>query len=98
MKNEPKHNCSIECLSNSYSLLGSSSFSWYSKMNPIKIGKLTIGIFESLLFLSICAKLTHTIDWSWFWVLSPGWIAFSLGAIVRLTEYFLWFIEEQKNK
>ncbi len=63
-------------------------------MNPIKIGKLKIGIFESLLFLSICAKLTHTIDWSWFWVLSPGWIAFSLGSIEGLTEYF----EEQKNK
>ena len=31
-KNEPKHNCSIECLSNSYSLLGSSSFSWYFEL------------------------------------------------------------------
>jgi len=50
-------------------------------MNPIKIGKLNIGIFESLLFLFICAKLTHTIDWSWFWVLSPGWIGISIGAI-----------------
>jgi hypothetical protein len=63
-------------------------------MNPIKIGQLKIGIFESLLFLFICAKLTHTIDWSWFLVLSPGWIAFSIGAIEGITEY----IEEQKNK
>jgi hypothetical protein len=37
-KNEPKHNCSIECLSNNCSLLGSSSFSWYSKMTKIPIG------------------------------------------------------------
>ena len=63
-------------------------------MNPIKIGSLKIGIFESLLFLFICAKLTHTVDWSWFWVLSPGWIGFSIGAIEGLIEYF----EEQKNK
>jgi hypothetical protein len=63
-------------------------------MNPIKIGPIKIGIFESLLFLFICAKLTHYIDWSWIWVLSPSWIAFSLGAIEGLTEYF----EEQKKK
>ena len=31
-KNEPKHNYFIECLSNSYSLLGSSSFSWYFEL------------------------------------------------------------------
>ena len=65
-----------------------------TQMNPIKIGKLNIGIFESLLFLFICAKLTHTIDWSWIWVLSPGWIALSIGAVEGLTEYF----EKQKNK
>jgi hypothetical protein len=63
-------------------------------MNLIKIGPLKIGIFESLLFLFICAKLTHNIDWSWFWVLSPGWIGFFIGAIEGFTEYF----EEQKKK
>jgi hypothetical protein len=63
-------------------------------MNLIKIGPLKIGIFESLLFLFICAKLTHNIDWSWFRVLSPGWIGFSIGAIEGFTEYF----EEQKKK
>ena len=57
-------------------------------MNLIKIGPLKIGIFESLLFLFVCAKLTHNIDWSWIWVLSPGWIALSLGAIEGLIEYF----------
>jgi hypothetical protein len=62
-------------------------------MNPIKIGPLNIGIFESLLFLFICAKLTHHIDWSWIWVLSPGWISFSIGAVEGLTEYF----EKQKT-
>ncbi len=63
-------------------------------MTLIKIGPLKIGILESLLFLFICAKLTHNIDWSWFWVLSPGWIGIFIGAIEGLTEYF----EEQKNK
>ena len=63
-------------------------------MNLIKIGPLKIGIFESLLFLFVCAKLTHNVNWSWIWVLSPGWIALSFGAIEGLTEYF----EKQKNK
>jgi hypothetical protein len=55
-------------------------------MNPIKIGKLNIGIFESLLFLFICAKLSHTIDWSWIWVLSPGWIGVGFGAVEELID------------
>lgn len=35
--------------------------------------------FPSLLtLLFIGLKLTNTIDWSWFWVLSPIWIPFTL--------------------
>jgi len=27
-------------------------------------------------------KLTGSIDWSWFWVLSPLWIAIAIGLIM----------------
>ena len=32
-----------------------------------------------LLFIGL--KLTHYIDWSWWWVLSPFWMSLLLGVI-----------------
>ena len=29
----------------------------------------------------IILKLTHIINWSWWWVLAPLWISFGLGII-----------------
>lgn len=38
--------------------------------------------FTSLLLLAfIILKLTHFIDWSWWWVLSPLWIPLGLVGI-----------------
>lgn len=37
-----------------------------------------IGFFGALTVLFVGLKLTHYIDWSWWWVLSPIWIAWSL--------------------
>lgn len=38
--------------------------------------------FTSLLtIVFITLKLTHVIDWSWFWVLSPLWIAFVIAVV-----------------
>lgn len=50
-----------------------------------------------LTILFIGLKLTHYIDWSWWWVLSPLWISFlvfiaivvfaiGLGILVKLFE------------
>ena len=33
-----------------------------------------IGFLGALTILFIALKLTHIIDWSWWWVLSPIWI------------------------
>lgn len=33
-----------------------------------------IGFLGALTILFIALKLTHVIDWSWWWVLSPIWI------------------------
>lgn len=33
-----------------------------------------------LLFVGL--KLTHVIDWSWWWVLAPFWIPLAIGLLV----------------
>lgn len=39
----------------------------------------------TLLFLVFLAlKLTHVIDWSWWWVTSPLWIGFALALVLLL--------------
>lgn len=39
--------------------------------------------FLGLLQLAfIVLKLTNTIDWSWWWVLSPVWINFGIGVVI----------------
>lgn len=39
--------------------------------------------FGGLLFLVfLVLKLTHVIDWSWWWVTSPLWVPFSISVII----------------
>lgn len=35
-----------------------------------------------LTIVFIVLKLTNNIDWSWWWVLSPLWITFSISFVV----------------
>lgn len=37
-----------------------------------------------LFLIFLVLKLTDTIDWSWWWVTSPLWIAFAIGVVVYL--------------
>lgn len=48
-----------------------------------------IGFTSLLGIVFIVLKLTNTIDWSWWWVLSPFWIG---AAIVIITLLFLLFL------
>lgn len=41
-----------------------------------------IGFAGLLTIAFIVLKLTHVIDWSWWWVLSPLWIAAALAIIL----------------
>lgn len=41
-----------------------------------------IGFVGLLTIAFIVLKLTHFINWSWWWVLSPVWIAFILVFLV----------------
>lgn len=43
-----------------------------------------IGFCGLLTIVFITLKLTHTIDWSWWWVLSPLWIPFALVVLIFL--------------
>ena len=41
--------------------------------------------FASLLFLLFLAlKLTHVIDWSWWWITTPIWGPFVIVAVVLI--------------
>jgi hypothetical protein len=41
-----------------------------------------IGFAGMLTILFIGLKLTGYINWSWWWVLSPLWISFSIAVII----------------
>lgn len=43
-----------------------------------------IGFTGLLTVLFIGLKLTHVIDWSWWWVLSPIWISILLVIVAVL--------------
>lgn len=52
-----------------------------------------IGFVGLLTILFIGLKLTHYIDWSWWWVLSPIWIV----AIISFTFVTIGAIVEAKK-
>ena len=41
-----------------------------------------IGFAGLLTILFIALKLTHVIDWSWWWVLSPLWISTAVAVFL----------------
>lgn len=41
-----------------------------------------VGFSGLLTILFVALKLTHVVDWSWWWVLSPLWIGAALVALV----------------
>lgn len=41
-----------------------------------------IGFTGLLTIVFIILKLIGKIDWSWWWVLSPLWITFTLGMLI----------------
>lgn len=51
------------------------------KPKPTRAG---MGKADALLFVFVGLKLGGQLDWSWWWVLSPGWIGSILGITVSL--------------
>jgi hypothetical protein len=51
-----------------------------------------------LLILFIVLKLTHNIDWSWWWVLSPLWVPVAMVmALMVLTALIVMIVEAFKR-
>ena len=51
-----------------------------------------IGFWGLLQLLLITLKLTKTIDWSWWWVLSPIWVSVVLFVLVMVILVVLGFV------
>ena len=63
-------------------------------------GGLGLGTVLGVVFIVL--KLTHVIDWSWLWVLSPFWIplgivAIDLGIVAIFTSGHLTF-KKRRNR
>ena len=55
--------------------------------------------FMGLLFITfLVLKLTHVIDWSWWWVTVPLWGGFAFGLIIFFTIIFVTAIFSMFNK
>ncbi len=48
-----------------------------------------IGFVGLLTIVFITLKLTEYIDWSWWWVLSPIWITFSIVVLIVVVIFIL---------
>ena len=53
-----------------------------------------IGFVGLLAVAFIVLKLTHVIDWTWFWVLSPLWMPFALLLLVFVAVAVVFAIKE----
>lgn len=57
--------------------------------------KITLPAALGLLFIGL--KLAGSIDWSWIWVLSPFWIAFTLGFAANVALGVIQHIEQKER-
>lgn len=56
-----------------------------------------IGFAGLLTILFIALKLTHYIDWSWWWILSPLWISAGVVIIVLLVILIVYIVLHLKD-
>lgn len=42
----------------------------------------------------IVLKLTHVIDWSWWWVLAPFWGGFALFGLILLIGFIYYMLKD----
>lgn len=57
-----------------------------------------IGFAGLLTILFIGLKLTHYIDWSWWWVLSPLWIAVLLVVGISAAVFAVAVIRDGRSR
>lgn len=49
-----------------------------------------VSFYGLLTLLFVALKLTHVIDWSWWWVLAPYWIPVGFGLVFFLGCMLFW--------
>ena len=57
-----------------------------------------IGFCSLLLIVFIVLKLVGTIDWSWWWVLSPFWIPACLSIVLFILLFLYSIFQRNKYK
>jgi len=57
--------------------------------NKSQINSGGIGFIGLLTIVFIVLKLTHILDWSWWWVLSPLWVSFGVGIIAMIIMFIV---------
>lgn len=57
-----------------------------------------IGFTGLLTVAFVVLKLTHVIDWSWWWVLSPIWISTSLGVTILAVVLVVLLVTMRKER
>ena len=55
-----------------------------------------IGFFGILFIVFLVLKLTHVIDWSWWWVTAPLWGSIVLGIVLAFVGVILTVIGKIK--
>ena len=55
----------------------------------------SIGIADIFLVVFVVLKLVGVINWSWWWVLSPFWIAVAIYAIVVTVIVILYKVDQR---
>ena len=66
--------------------------------NGNKVEQVGIGFMEALLLLFLGLKLTHVIDWSWWWVTAPLWIPIVVLLFLLGLIYICYFIINHSSK
>jgi len=51
--------------------------------------KSPIGIIEVLCIILAVLKITNVIDWSWWWVLAPFWLPYTILCVAFFLVVFL---------
>lgn len=57
-----------------------------------------ITIADVLLVVFVVLKLCHVIDWSWWWVLSPIWICWSVDLIFVIVVLIIQAVKRKKSQ
>lgn len=66
-----------------------------NRNNNTNVGAGGIGFGGILAIVFIVLKLVGVINWSWWWVLSPIWISWSIGLVFLLIAFIVVLIKNR---